>query len=39
MITENDSKDKEESKKFCTKCGGEIEEDWDFCNNCGNKLK
>lgn len=26
-------------KRFCTKCGGEIEENWDFCNNCGNKLK
>lgn len=39
IIIENDSKNKEENKKFCTKCGGEIEEDWDFCNNCGNKLK
>jgi len=28
-----------EEKKFCTKCGNEIEETWDFCNNCGNKLK
>lgn len=35
----NDFKDKEENKKFCTKCGEKIEEDWDFCNNCGNKLK
>lgn len=26
-------------KRFCTKCGGEIEKDWVFCNNCGNKLK
>ena len=27
------------NKKVCTKCGNEIDEQWDFCNNCGNKLK
>lgn len=39
MIIENDSKDKEESKKFCTKCGKMIDNEWAFCNFCGNKLK
>ena len=27
-----------ENKKFCTKCGKQIENDWMFCNYCGNKL-
>ena len=26
-------------KKFCPKCGKEINKNWTFCNNCGNKLK
>lgn len=39
IITGKDSADKEGNKKYCTKCGAEINEDWDFCNNCGNKLK
>lgn len=39
MIIENDSKDKEESKKYCTKCGKMIDNEWAFCNFCGNKLK
>ena len=33
------SRNAQEMRKHCTKCGEEIEEDWDFCNNCGNKLK
>lgn len=28
-----------ENKKYCTKCGNQIEQDWMFCNYCGNKLK
>lgn len=28
-----------ENKKFCTKCGKQIENDWMFCNYCGNRLK
>lgn len=39
IIIENDSKDKEESKKYCTKCGKMIDNEWAFCNFCGNKLK
>ncbi len=30
---------KEENKKYCTKCGKMIENEWAFCNFCGNKLK
>ena len=26
-------------KRFCTKCGNEIKDDWIFCNYCGHKLK
>lgn len=28
-----------ENKKYCTKCGNQIEQNWMFCNYCGNKLK
>lgn len=35
-----DTNDKEtENKKYCTKCGKTIENEWVFCNYCGNKLK
>lgn len=34
--TENKEMNKE--KKYCTKCGKLIEEEWTFCNYCGNKL-
>lgn len=27
------------NKKYCTKCGKQIENNWMFCNYCGNKLK
>ena len=37
IIKDNDNT--KQVKRFCSKCGEEIEEDWDFCNNCGNKLK
>lgn len=30
---------KETDKKYCTKCGKSIENEWAFCNHCGNKLK
>lgn len=30
---------KEKEKRFCTKCGKEIKQEWEFCNYCGNKLK
>ena len=36
---EKEELNNKEEKKFCTKCGNEIDEAWDFCNNCGNKLK
>ncbi len=35
----NNSEVQGNSKKYCTKCGKEINTDWDFCNYCGNKLK
>lgn len=37
IIKDNDNT--KQDKRFCPKCGEEIEEDWYFCNNCGNKLK
>ena len=38
---QNNSKieEKIENKKYCTKCGKMIENEWTFCNFCGNKLK
>lgn len=30
---------KTENKKYCTKCGKMIENEWTFCNFCGNKIK
>lgn len=39
-INEERVKDNQQfEKRFCTKCGKEINADWDFCNYCGNKLK
>ncbi len=29
----------EENKKYCTKCGNQVEDQWTFCKNCGNKLE
>ncbi len=29
----------EKEKRFCTKCGKEIKNEWEYCNYCGNKLK
>lgn len=34
-----DTINSEKNKRYCTKCGKEIQKDWDFCNHCGNKLK
>lgn len=36
---ETEEANNKEEKKFCTKCGKQIENDWMFCNYCGNKLK
>lgn len=36
---ETEEVNNKEEKKFCTKCGKQIENDWVFCNYCGNKLK
>ena len=30
---------KTENKKYCTRCGKIIDNEWVFCNYCGNKLK
>ncbi|MCI8760575.1 MAG: zinc-ribbon domain-containing protein [Clostridia bacterium] len=36
---ENIDNKKKVNKKYCTKCGKIIENEWAFCNFCGNKLK
>ena len=37
---DNKDEDKEKmNKKYCTKCGKIIDDNWAFCNYCGNKLK
>ena len=38
-IKKNIDNKKTENKKYCTKCGKMIENEWAFCNFCGNKLK
>lgn len=38
-IEEKEENIQQEKKKYCTKCGTQIEEEWVFCNYCGNKLK
>lgn len=38
-IIVKDTINSEKNKRYCTKCGKTIENEWVFCNYCGNKLK